>query len=335
MPNAPNALNLLRVNLTHSFGPMSDSFTMPACYRPIEIRLAEPAVGNGVCVGQHGELFQGQIEETSGEKRRCLISLPNRGMLSAVRFTPKREGGLHIFPENKIKAKRVVEILLRRYGVDKLGGIIEVTSNIPEAKGYGSSTADCVAAAKSVADAIGVCIQESDLAIAVVEGEKASDNLMFDRAVLFAHREGVVLEDYGGFIPPLLVLGIDTEPEGEVRTLEFPPAEYSWRERETFRVLTGALRRAIRTQDSHLLGQIACMSASINQRFLPKPLFHELHDISTHAKILGMNVAHSGTIVGLLLDPFDKDRNKKIDLIHRELRSLGVGDPLQFHHRAC
>jgi L-threonine kinase len=100
-------------------------------------------------------------------------------------------------------------------------------------------------------------------------------------------------------------------------------------------VLTGALRRAIRTQDGQLLGQIACISASINQKFLPKPMFRELHDISTHVKILGMNVAHSGTIVGFLLDPFDIDRNKKVDILRRELRSLGIEEVVQFHHRAC
>jgi hypothetical protein len=93
---------------------------------------------------------------------------------------------------------------------------------------------------------------------------------MFDqRALLFAQRRGVLLEDLGQPLPNLEVLGFNTDPEG-VDTLRFPPARYTWAEIEAFRPLLGLLRQAVRHQDAELCGRVATASARIQH--LPSPL---------------------------------------------------------------
>lgn len=287
--------------------------------------------GTGVSVGQHGEILQGQLEDGNFQKRRFLLSLPCNLLRSTVTFTPTYNGGgLEVEPSHKEKVRRVVEITLAQFGLDAIGGQLTVESNIKEGKGYGSSTADCVAAALAATDAIGQSLTEGAVARMVVEAEIASDNFMFKDAVLFAHREGIVLERFGAQIPPMEVLGFDAEADGAVYTLELPPAVYSWKQIQCFHTLVAGLRRGIREGDVALIGQVATASAIINQQFLPKPMFTEVCSIARTANALGVAVAHSGTVLSILLNPFDPQLEPTVSQIRHELSTLGIKQILRF-----
>jgi len=286
--------------------------------------------GKGRSIAQHGELFQGQIEDENSNLHRCLLSLPCKAMYSQATFHPDASGSLRVQPPHKRKAAKVVELTLACLNASGIGGDLMIESGVPEAKGCGSSTADCIASATAAADAMNQSLSEEHLARLVVEAEIASDNFMFHRAVLFAHREGVVLEDYARHFPRLEVLGIDTAPEGHVETLKYPPADYSWRQLQSFCTLTGALRRAMQKHDIQLLGRVATASANINQEFLPKPMFAEIRRIAECAGALGVAVAHSGTVLSILLDPADELLEYKIGQIRAELNALGISQILRF-----
>ena len=55
------------------------------------------------------------------------------------------------------------------------------------------------------------------------------------------------------------------------------------------------------TQSVKRLGQVATISALLNNRRLPKPYLEDIIEITTELGLLGVNVAHSGSIVGILL----------------------------------
>lgn len=287
-------------------------------------------VGRGRSIAQHGELFQGQIEDQSGRHRRCLLSLPCNALYSEACFEPDWNSDLAVYPAHKQKAKKAVELTLGYLNALPMGGVLRIETNITEAKGYGSSTADCIAAAKAVADAFSHALSQSELGRLVVEAEIASDNFMFQHAVLFAHREGVVLEDYAQELPKLEVLGIDTAKESRVETLEYPPAVYTWRQLQSFCTLTSALRRAIRLQDARLLGRVATASSLINQLFLPKPIFLEIKRLADSVGALGVAVAHSGTVLSVLLDPNDEQLEHKFDQLNNGFAQLGVSQTMRF-----
>jgi len=289
-----------------------------------------PRAGKGRSIAQHGELFQGQIEDTASRRRRCLLSLPCKALYSEATFLPDFTGIVTVDPVHKTKAKKVVKLTLEYLNASEVGGMITLHSTVPEAKGYGSSTADCVAAAISAADAIERSLSQKELARLVVQAELASDNIMFQHAVLFAHREGVVLEDYAQHVPKLEVVGFDTAQDEHVDTLDYPPAVYSWRQIESFRMLTGALRRAVQREDLRLLGRVATASASINECFLPKPKFKEIRRIADNEGALGLSVAHSGTVLGVLFDPKDGQLERRIEQLHGGLSRLGISNFLRF-----
>ena len=125
-----------------------------------------------------------------------------------------------------------------------------------------------------------------------------------DRAVLFAQRRGSKLLDLGGPLPAARVLGFNTDREdGGLETLDLPPCRYSWWELEAFGPLLGLLRRAVEHDDPELLGRAATVSTEINQRHRPKPLVPRLLRLAKSAGAVGLQVAHSGTVAGLLFAP--------------------------------
>lgn len=300
----------------------------------VSIEAISPAAleyrGLGAAIAQHGELFQGVVYDDHGSLHRCLVSLPCKELSSRGKFISRDRSGVAVFPASKQKACCAAELTLTALGAPFKGGILTIESNIAEGKGLGSSTADCTAAVLAVADAAQRPLTAQSVAELVVRAETASGNIMFEKVVLFAHREGKVLEQYSQPLPRMVILGFDSDVDRVVETLHFSPAVYSSSEIEKFRVLRAALREAIQTQDVRLLGRISTASAEINQRFLHKPYFREICHIVHEADGLGVAVAHSGTMVAMLFDHRDPQRETKIRMALKLLASLSFVNILRF-----
>jgi uncharacterized protein involved in propanediol utilization len=267
-----------------------------------------PQFGVGFAPAHHGELLQGMFEDASGRLRRALVTMPQPGRGTRATFHPSY-GHYSITVENPelTKARRAGVLALHKFSTHPgtvPGGRIEIISTVPPKIGMGSSTSDVTAAIRAIADYHGVLLPEEEIGRLAVQAEGASDSTMIDdRIVLFAHRDGLVLETFGHRLPPMVVVGCDTEPGAGIDTLRLKPAEYDYREIGEFQVLRAALRRAIATDDVALLGRVATASARINQRFLPKPHFEQLLELCLRRGGCGIQVAHSGTVAGLIFDP--------------------------------
>jgi uncharacterized protein involved in propanediol utilization len=140
------------------------------------------------------------------------------------------------------------------------------------------------------------------------------------------------LEVLGPQLPPMLVLGCDTAPEERVDTLRLPPAPYDSAEIAQFGVLRAALRRAVAKPDVALLGRVATGSARINQRYLPKPHLDELLRLGAEHGACGVQVAHSGTVAGLIFDAQAEEVASNISrcadaLVRAGLAVTGIIDP--------
>jgi uncharacterized protein involved in propanediol utilization len=263
-------------------------------------------VGVGYAPAHHGELLQGVFTDDAGRPRRALVTLPVPGRGSVAVFHPSQHHwGIVGTPERTLVRRAAILTLgeLCRHPSPAKGGQIEITSDIPRGIGMGSSTSDVTATIRAVADYHGVALSREEIGALAVRAERASDSIMIDdRVVLFAHRDGIVVETLGYRLPPLVVVGCDADPGTRVETLRFLPADYDEQETATFRVLRAGLRRAVATGDVLLLGRVATASARINQRFLPKPALPALLDLCRRAGGCGVQVAHSGTVAGVILD---------------------------------
>src|ERR1700722_1887021 len=108
--------------------------------------------GEGFAIAQCGEVFQGVLREPDGELHRCLVSLPCNELFSQahLELSPLYEGVV-VEPSTKRKALNAAKMTLERLGIATPRGVLRIASTIPEGKGYGSSTADCIAAVLAVA----------------------------------------------------------------------------------------------------------------------------------------------------------------------------------------
>lgn len=306
---------------------------------PLPLGAKSPLrIGTGRATGHHGELLQGVFEGSDGRLHRGLMTLPMAREVSVATFWPRPDGTISTRPENRTKAARAAKLALTHLGLAQAGGDLTIESSIPVGHGYGSSTADVVAAIRAVADAAGTTLRSDTICRLASEAEGASDAIAYeDQTVLFAQREGRAIEHLGGELPPLIVIGIRALC-APIDTLALPRARYSTFEIEMFRALRGAARRAVLYQDPRLLGKLASCSAWISQRHLPKPKFHEFVQLAEVHGACGVQVSHSGTLIGAIFDATQRGLEAEIlpfmDALHetgmQKVTAFAVNAELDF-----
>ncbi|WP_017240932.1 GHMP family kinase ATP-binding protein [Streptomyces sp. SS] len=300
---------------------------------------AEDGVGRvGVATApvHHGEILQGVFPH-QGRPTRGLVTLPCTVHTTRASFVPARGGELTVSPARKTKALRAARLAVEACvppGRAPVGGHLELSGDVPLRRGFGSSTSDVLAAVLAVRDALAGPLSREEIARIAVRAETASDSLMFDGStVLFAQREGEVIEDFGRRMPAVRVLGFGSRPEdggGGVDTLAMPPAAYDGAERARFAELHAMLREAVRTGDAALLGAVASASTDINQRHLPVPRLDGLRAVARETGALGIQAAHSGDIAGLLYDPADPEAEARTARAGRLLHHIGIHEQWTF-----
>jgi uncharacterized protein involved in propanediol utilization len=285
--------------------------------------------GTGFANGHHGELLQGVFRHQDG-LHRGLVTLPCAEFVTRAEIElAAGAGAVVVDPPWKTKAGQAVRHALDAVGLPEDGAVLRIESDVRAGCGFGSSSSDVIASINAVVDATGCVLPRLAIAGLAVRAETASDPLMFDHALLFAQREGVVLENFATTLPELAILGFQVRDE-PVDTLSFPPARYSQREIEAFRPILGRLRRGIAMGVVSDIAEAATASARINQRFLPVPRFEELVSICGDGGAEGVQVAHSGNIAGLIFDGMDPEVDRRMDDARRRLAELGLDDHWMF-----
>jgi uncharacterized protein involved in propanediol utilization len=286
---------------------------------------AQPCgVGTGDTHAHHGEIVQGLFYSSDGTLEHGLVTLPCTLFRTRARFRPLRSAALTVEPGDRTRARHAARLTLDALGYTRWGGSLRLEGSVPLRWGCGSSTTDVLATIRAVANAFGVVLEPAWIARLAVAAETASDSLMYgpERAVLFAQRRGSVLLDLGGPLPAVRVLGVNTEGGG-VETLALPPIPYTPWEVEVFQPILGLLRRAVERQDPALLGRVATASALINQRHRPKHHMDDLLRVASDTGAVGVQVAHSGTVAGLLFAP-GRGSSERMEAARAAVGRLGL-----------
>ena len=252
---------------------------------------AAAARAPGVC----GELVQGL---TGGVN--FLVTCPV-DFFSRVRVELYDGGPGVTAPAGCEKTAAAVRRALARLRRPRLRAVVQVHSPIPRSKGLGSSSADLAAAIAATALAAGQPLPPDEIAQIALSIEP-TDGIMLPGIALFDHRAGQLRESLGP-PPPMEIVALDLG--GIVDTDEFNLVNRAWQWQAVSGQTDEALalvRRGIAQQDPALVGRGATISAQAAQNILPKPRLDEALDFAASVGAVGVNVGHSGTIIGLLLD---------------------------------
>ncbi|TQI80117.1 threonine kinase [Serratia fonticola] len=272
------------------------------------------------CPASCGELLQGWI--LGGEK---LVSCPIN-WFSHVAVTDGQPAK-HERPLMRQMLLTVLEHLGMATDIAR-GLRIDFHSTIPLAKGMASSTADIAATAQAAARHLGSPLDEATLARLCVQLEP-TDSTLFRRLTLFDHQTAALQHPFD-WLPTLDILLLESP-----QTLN--TADYHRRDRHhalldnaaTLAQAWELFSRAMKTHDCGKLGEATTLSARASQTLLPKPRFDDLLALVEQSGIYGLNVAHSGSVVGLLFDAEKHDSEKLCWLLQQ--RQISESYPQQHY----
>ncbi|MGX1914113.1 GHMP family kinase ATP-binding protein [Streptomyces phaeochromogenes] len=250
--------------------------------------------GTGAACGTFGELLQGVLPDGTD----FLVTLPITHGTRAW-FRHDRHGPLRVYPAHKTKSLRLARAILDARGATG-GGSLVLDSDLLIGKGLASSSADLVATARAVGT-----VFDLDTSPTAIEDwlrpVEPTDGVMHPGVVAFEHL-AVRLRDRLGTLPSATVVAVDEG--GRLDTVAYnrrpryvPPALCA----EYARLLDD-LAAAVRRQDLAVVGAVATRSARLNQHRLPKRNLDALVRIADSLGAAGVVCAHSGTMLGLLLD---------------------------------
>lgn len=242
-----------------------------------------------------GELAQGLLGEL-----HVMVTCPI-DLYSTATVVLHEGAGQVCGPSDCSKAVRAVALTLERFGVGALDAELHLVSPIPRGKGMASSTADVVASVAATAASLGRASDaelEADIALSV----EPSDGTMLPGITLFDHIAGRLRRRLGS-PPPIEILVL--EFEAGLDTVAFNAIDHTAALRSrsnSFRESLSLIEAGIASADAELIGRGATLSARTYQDVLVKPELPQVVALAEAAGAVGVNVAHSGTVIGLLFD---------------------------------
>lgn len=267
--------------------------------------------------GSCGELAQGLIDGA-----HYLISCPIDVYATASVEVSAGTGGVYA-PPDAPKSRQAVELTLECLGRSDVTVNLSLSGSLPRGKGMASSTADVSASIAATAAALGRMsdITPSEIARLSLLIEP-SDGLMLPGISLIDHRNGTEARTLGA-APPMRVVILDFG--GDIDTLEFINVDREATLRRLQPRFEEALAMIVGGIDDGRAEDVAAgatLSAVANQQVLYKPQLEVVINMANRLGALGVNVAHSGTVIGMLFD--DDAALTENAVSHIRGRSLGV-----------
>lgn len=246
--------------------------------------------------GTCGELAQGMLD---GDY--FLVTCPI-DMYADAQVDLTQDGCGIDAPADSPKSRRAVALTLAHFGRGDMGARLRLSSPLPRGKGMASSTADVSAAIAATAAALGASAAMTPALIAQIALQvEPSDGIMLPHIAIFDHKRGRLAQSLGP-PPPMRVVALDFG--GGVDTLAFNGVNRDdalKRLQPEFDAALALIRRGIRSGSATDVGKGATVSAIANQRILRKPQLDAALRLAKQSGAVGVNAAHSGTMLGILL----------------------------------
>lgn len=185
---------------------------------------------------------------------------------------------------------------------------LSLESQLPTGKGMAASTADIAAVIQAVSAAIDIELEPEEVAEIAAEIEP-TDGVFYSGIVQMNYMTGELIKSYGT-APKMIIAIFDTG--GSINTVEFHADEPEHGDS------SAELLQAVDKLDSDFSAQqiarVATLSALENQKLVPKPQLEEILEYAKSLGALGVNVAHSGTMMGVLFAA-DESMKKVVEAV--------------------
>ncbi|GAA0106795.1 serine/threonine protein kinase [Paraclostridium sordellii] len=256
----------------------------------------------GICPASCGEFVQGMIRDKE------YLSSYAIDKFSKVTLEEK----LEYINRGPLKTRKAVEEVFKHFGLPRkeMKNIsIHIESDIPISKGMASSTADIGATIKATLNLIGKDLSEYDISKLATKIEP-TDSIFIRENTIFNPLDASIKKKLGVIdTGKVLIL----EPNEKLSTRYIRRKDnYQKLKKQNKYIIEYAfklLEQGIQNKDLNLIGQACNISSVANENIHKKKYLSEIMDISKEYGACGVNIAHSGTVIGILLEN-DMDENK-------------------------
>lgn len=256
----------------------------------------------GICAGSCGEIVQGQTGE--GEFLTS-YSIPLYSK-AVIRYNKKSIFPWKLYP----KATQALRKMLAHFGEeDKLSHMeLHIAGNIPRGKGMSSSTADIGAVIGACCSLLSIKV-DPVFATQIAASIEPTDSIFFDQLTMVDPLSGCFIQTVGN-IKNCKVLIL--EPPQKVDTLSIRKRKdykiIKDKNKPSYRSLLCRMNKNGENIELNRLGSLATESALLNEELLPKSKLIEILEITKKLGGIGINIAHSGSVVGILLNEDDNTK---------------------------
>ena len=175
---------------------------------------------------------------------------------------------------------------------------IEVCNQIPLGKGMASSTADIAGVLYGLYYLYELSVSPEEIAKLCVAVEP-TDSIIFEPTTLFDHINGEKVASFPWLIAlDVLVL----EPDYQINTTDFRKAKKEQISKKSPSHALALFKEGVAKKSIEKICEATFLSAMENQEILEKPYLTEIYDIVRRYGCYGLNVAHSGSVVGILMN---------------------------------
>lgn len=283
----------------------------PAAILPAPFRMKAP----GTC----GELMQGAIDEQD-----FLVNCPIDLYAYATVHNDSGKRGLYLDDLHRYtKIRDTLELAAAEFAI-RLSHRVTIRSDIPRGKGMASSSADISAALDALCRSSSLRLHAEPFARLVTEIEP-SDCVHFGGIAHVNHLTGRL---YDSMPAPQGMSVLIVDCGGEIDTIGFDRkrARALYRQHQPYlKEALATLKRGLRENDLQAVARAATASAALNQQIHYKPQFDELLARARELGALGVNCAHSGTVLGVMYASCERLHERLVDEVQRR---FGRGTPI-------
>lgn len=268
----------------------------------------------GICPASCGEFVQGILH------REEYLSSYAIDMFSVVTLEEKKDN-INLGPK---KSRKSIEKVFERFNIplSECKNIsLNINSNIPVGKGMASSTADIGAAIKATLSMLNKDLHNEEISRIASEIEPTDSILLYKNSI-FNPVNGQV-KKYLSTLNNGRVIILEPDEILETSIIRSNPnyLDIKLENKAIINKSFNLLEEGLREQDLKLIGKACTLSSLANENIHKKPYLNEIIEISNMMGAYGVNIAHSGTVIGILID--DKIDHERII---NHLKQISIDD---------
>lgn len=255
----------------------------------------------GICPASCGEFVQGILDK---EEYLCSYAID-------VYSNAVVEEKLEDVQRGPYKSRMAIKSVFKRFGIpvrECRNISLQINSDIPVGKGMASSTADIGATIKATLSLINKSLSNEDIAKLAAKIEP-TDSIYLDKNSIFNPITGETIKSLGNIENGKVIILEPKKTLSTKRIRSIPDYnERKIRNKETIKEAFDLLEQGMTKNDLNLIGRASTLSSLANENIHRKYQLNKIIEISNSYGAYGVNIAHSGTVIGIIID---RDMNEK------------------------